>query len=205
MKKVVILGASGHAHVIADIVSACGDMVEAFLDDNTDILGVAGSISDYTKYSTCEFIIGIGSAEVREKFSNLPVKWYTAIHPSAVVSPKATIGEGTVVMPNAVINSGAVIGKHTIINTNAVVEHDNVIGDYVHISVGAKLGGAVHVGKTTWIGIGATISNNIDICGGCVIGAGAVVVKDIEEVGIYIGVPAKRRLIRNANSDFSQL
>ena len=192
MKKVVILGASSHAHVIADTIVACGDTVEAFLDDNTSIPGVSGSISDYYKYSTCEFVIGIGSAEVREKLSNLPVKWYTAIHPSAVVSPKATIGEGTVVMPNAVINFGAVIGKHTIINSSAVVEHDNLIGDYVHISVGAKLGGAVHVGKATWVGIGATVSNNTIICAQCLVGAGAVVVKNIEDSGVYVGVPAKR-------------
>lgn len=191
MKRVVILGASGHAHVISDIISACGDIVEAFLDDNTAIAGVSGSISEYERYEDCEFVIGIGSTAVREKLSDLPVKWYTAIHPSAVVSPKATIGSGTVVMPNAVVNSGAVLGKHTIINTGAIVEHDNVIEDFVHISVGAKLGGTVKIGKSTWIGIGATVSNNIKICSDCVIGAGAVVVRDIEMKGKYIGIPAK--------------
>lgn len=191
MKRVVILGASGHARVIADIITACGDKVEAFLDDNTSIEGVSGSISEYVNFKDSEFVIGIGNAEIRKKFSALPLKWYTAIHPSAVVSPKATIGEGTVVMPNAVINSGAVIGKHTIINTAAVVEHDNVIEDFVHISVGAKIGGTVHVGESTWVGIGATVNNNINICGGCIIGAGAVVVKDVKMKGIYIGIPAK--------------
>lgn len=190
-RNVVILGAGGHAHVIADIIIACGDKVEAFLDDNISIEGVSGSISQYADYKDCEFVIGIGNAEIRKKLSGLPVKWYTAIHPSAVVSPKAAIGEGTVVMPNAVINSGAMIGKHAIINTSAVVEHDNVIGDYVHISVGAKTGGTVHVGESTWVGIGATVNNNINICGGCIIGAGAVVVKDVKIKGIYIGIPAK--------------
>lgn len=190
MKKVVILGASGHAHVIADIIIARGDKVEAFLDDNTSIACVSGSILNYIDFKDCEFVIGIGNAEIRKKLSDLPVKWYTAIHPSAVVSPKATIGEGTVVMPNAVINSGAIIGKHSIINTGAVVEHDNAIGNYVHISVGAKVGGTVTIGNSTWVGIGAVVNNNIKICGRCVIGAGAVVVKNINEIGTYIGVPA---------------
>ena len=191
MRRVVILGASGHAHVISDIISACGDTVEAFLDDNISIVDVAGSISEYERYEDCEFVIGIGNMAVREKLSNLPVKWYTAIHPTAVVSPKTVIGEGTVIMPNAVVNSGTVIGKHTIINTGAIVEHDNVIEDFVHVSVGAKLGGTVQVGKATWIGIGATVSNNIKICSNCMIGAGAVVVKNIEIKGKYIGIPAK--------------
>lgn len=191
MKKVVILGASGHARVIADIVSACGDTVQAFLDDNTSIANVSGSISEYEIYSGCEFIIGIGSTKIREKLSSLPVKWYTAVHPSAIVSPEATVGEGTVIMANAVINSKAVIGRHSIINTGAIVEHDNILEDFVHISVGAKLGGTVYVGKKTWIGIGATVKNNINICSECIIGAGAVVVKNIERKGKYIGVPAK--------------
>lgn len=191
MRRVVILGASGHAHVIADIVTACGDKVEAFLDDNTSIEGVSGSISEYVNYKDCEFVIGIGNVVNRERLSCLPVRWYMAIHPSAVVSPKAIIGEGTVVMPNAVINSGTVIGKHTIINTGAIVEHDNMIENFVHVSVGVKLGGSVHVGESTWVGIGATVNNNISICGGCIIGAGAVVVKDAKMKGTYIGVPAK--------------
>lgn len=191
MKKVVILGASGHARVIADIVTACGDEVVAFLDDNTSIEGVSGSISEYANFKDCEFVIGIANAEIREKISSLPVKWYSTIHPSAVISPKAIIDAGTVIMPNAVVNSGAVIGKHCIINTCAVIEHDDRLDDYVHVSVGAKVGGTVYIGKSTWIGIGATVSNNIIICAQCLIGAGAVVVEDIKMKGKYIGISAK--------------
>lgn len=193
MKKVVILGAGGHARVVADIITACGDRVEAFLDDDTKIPYTEGPISEYGKYIDCEFIIGVGNTEVRNKWSTLPVKWYTAIHPSAVISPKAIIGEGSAVMPNAVINTGTVIGKHCIINTGAVVEHDNSIGDFSHISVGAKLGGTVSIGKNVWVGIGATIINNINVCDNCLIGAGAVVVKNILEDGTYFGVPAEKK------------
>lgn len=191
MKKVVIFGAGGHAREISDIVIASGDKVEAFLDDNTTLESVSGSILDYKKYIDCEFVIGIGNAETRKELSALPLKWYTAIHPSAIISSQATIDEGTVVMPNAVINNGAIIGKHSIINTGAIVEHDNIIGDYAHISVAAKTGGTVRIGNSTWVGIGATVSNNVNICDGCTIGAGAVVVKDIEIKGTYVGVPAK--------------
>lgn len=189
--KVIIIGASGHGEVVADIVRDNGDKVLGFLDDDTskDTLGI---VNDYANYPYAEFIIGIGNVEIRERISKLPVTWYTAIHSSAVISPKVEIGEGTVIMPNVVINAGTVIGKHCIVNSSSVVEHDNRLADYVHVSVGAKLGGTVSVGKATWIGIGAVISNNLNICGGCMIGAGAVVVKDINEVGVYIGIPAKR-------------
>lgn len=190
MKNIVILGASGHAKVIADIVAANGDRVVAFLDDAPQ--KNCPPIQDYANYPDCEFIIGIGNAMVREKLSFLPLRWYTAIHPSAVISPTAHIGIGSVVMPNAVINAGAKIGKHCIVNTGAIIEHECSIADFSHVSVGAKLGGAVKIGKGTWVGIGASVSNNICICEGCMIGAGAVVVKDITEKGTYVGVPAKR-------------
>ncbi len=190
MKKIVIIGAGGHAHVIADVIKAEGNQLVAFLDDNLNQTDCAGSISDYTKYHDCEFVIGIGNGDIREELSRLPLKWHTAIHPSAIVSDYASIGEGTVIMPNAVVNSRAKIGKHCIVNTGAIIEHDDIIGNYSHISVGANVGGMVSIGKKCWIGIGSTIKNNLTICDNVFIGAGAVVVNNIECNGTYIGVPA---------------
>lgn len=200
MKKVVIIGASGHGKVVADIIRKSGDKILGFLDDNPEIeteyfgFPVLGTVADSIKYiSNVEFIIAIGNANIREKIAKKlqKVSWYIAIHPTAVISDiDVTISEGTVVAANAVINSGSIIGKHCIINTGAIVEHDNRIDDFVHVSVGSRLGGSVSVGKGTWVGIGASVRNNVNICGGSMIGAGAVVVKNIEESGIYIGNPA---------------
>ena len=191
MKDVVIIGAGGHAHVIADIIKAEGNNVVAFLDDDLSQPDCVGIVSDHKKYNDCEFVIGIGNADIRESFSRLNLKWHTAVHPSAIISESAKIGEGTVIMPNAVINARATIGRHCIINTGAIIEHDNVIGDYSHVSVGAALGGTVTVGRMVWLGIGSVVKNNISICENVMIGAGSVVVHDIKEGGTYIGVPAK--------------
>lgn len=200
-KSVIVVGASGHGKVVADIIRCAGDEVAGFLDDNKKSLDnftgypVLGSVMEYEKFPESYFVVAIGNAEIRQKIADRlqGVKWYTAIHPSAVVSLiDVEIGEGTVVMANTVINSGTFIGKHCIINSGAVVEHDNIIEDFVHISVGARLAGTVHVGKRTWVGIGAVVSNNLNICKDCFIGAGGVVVKDIEEPGTYVGIPAKR-------------
>lgn len=193
MKNVVIIGAGGHAHVIADIIRAEGNNLVAFLDDDLSKEDCTGPISDYVKYKNCEFIIGIGNTDTREEISKLSLKWHTAIHPSAIVSPSVTIEEGTVVMPRAVINTRSKIGRHCIINTGAIVEHDNIIGNYSHVSVGANLGGTVKIGNKCWIGIGAILKNNISVCDGVTLGAGTVVIKNISESGTYIGVPAKRK------------
>ena len=200
-KQVIVIGASGHGKVVADIVRRSGDTLLGFLDDNerlpTEVAGipVLGKVEDYVKYSETSFIIGIGNSVVREKIAHqlCDVHWYTAIHPSAVISALDTrIGVGSVVMANAVINPSAHIGEHCIINTSAVVEHDNRVENFAHISVGAKLGGTVSIGTHVWVGIGSTIVNNITICDHCTIGAGAVVIHDIKESGTYVGVPARK-------------
>lgn len=199
-KSVVIIGASGHGKVIADTVLKSGDKVVGFFDDGvekgTQIVGfsVLGKTEDYKNYSDCEFVIAIGDSYIREKIANeLPVKWYTAIHPTAVISSlDVEIGEGTVVMANAVINSSAKIGKHCIINTGAIVEHDNVLEDYVHLSPNVVLSGIVKVGKSTHIGAGSCTKQVLNIASDCVFGAGSVIVKDITESGTYAGVPVRK-------------
>lgn len=199
-ESVVIIGASGHGKVIADIILKSGDSIQGFLDDNKELgdsfIGypILGNVRDYKKYLDCKFIIAIGNADIRERIVNKlsDAKWYTAIHPTAVISLIGVkIGEGTVIMANSVINSCSCIGKHCILNTSSVIEHDNQVDDFVHTSVASSLAGSVKVGKKTWIGTGATVSNNITICEECYIGAGAVVVKDINKKGTYVGVPAK--------------
>ena len=200
-KRVIIIGASGHGKVIADIVLQCGEILLGFLDDGAvvgeKVLGypVLGSVSEWENYSDASFVIAIGNASVRERIANQMegARWYTAIHPRAIISSLETIiGEGTVIMASAVVNPCSIIGKHCIINTSAVVEHDNKIEDYVHVSVGAKLAGNVFIGKRSWIGIGASVKNNLSICDNCMIGAGTVVAKTISESGTYIGVPARK-------------
>lgn len=207
-KKVVIIGAGGHAKVIADIVQKSGDIVYGFLDDNIEkgtiiannenfkIIGdLNARFSLSENHLDLEFIIAIGNNKRRKEVAeeNIDnIKFYTAIHPSANIGIDVLIEEGTVIMANACINASTKIGKHCIINTGAIIEHDNVMKDYVHISPSATICGTVTVGELTHIGASATVKNNIDITKNCIIGAGAVVVKNIEEEGTYIGVPAKR-------------
>lgn len=199
-EKVVIIGASGHGKVIADIILKSGDSVVGFLDDNPnvgeDFIGfpVLGKVSEADKYKEYKFVIAIGNADIRERVANeLDVDWYTAIHPMAVISNIGVeIGIGTVVMANAVINSDAKIGNHCIINTCAIIEHDDIIEDYAHISVGTKLAGNVSIGRKTWMGIGSQIIQGKSICAETMVGAGAVVIESISKKGTYVGVPARK-------------
>lgn len=197
LKKLVIIGASGHGKVIADIAAKNGYQEIVFLDDNEDLIECAGFpvVGKTSKALSMDGdkIIAIGNAKIRERIQKENENIVTLIHPDAVISRRVRIGKGTVVMAGVVINSDAVIGEGCIINTCSSVDHDCKIGDFSHVSVGAHVAGTVVVGERTWIGAGATVSNNVIIGSDCMIGAGAVVVKDIEKAGTYIGVPAKEK------------
>lgn len=200
MKQLVIIGASGHGKVVADIARQTGYDEIRFLDDNEELTScngypVVGRCGDFANFN-CDFIVAIGTPGVRQSLvMQLEVAGKTVatlIHPNAVIGENVGIGFGTVVMAGAVVNPGAQIGKGCIINTCSSVDHDCKLADFVHLSVGAHMAGSCTIGERTWIGAGATIINNIRICGDCMVGAGTVVVEDIVEKGTYIGVPARK-------------
>lgn len=201
--ELIIIGASGHGKVVADLAEKCGYLVKGFLDDNPKIeehfgypvLGEVRQVERFDKCTkNCRFVIAIGNNAIRKKIAQTyKVHWTVLIHPGAVVARGVSIGEGTVVMANAVVNPDTVIGKHCIVNTAAVVEHDNCIGDYSHISPGAVLAGTVTIGRECHIGAGAVVRNNLTIADQCILGAGAAAVKELTVPGIYVGIPAKRQ------------
>lgn len=189
----ILYGASGHAKVIIDILEANGQKIDFIVDDNpglTELLGyeVRRNTGEYD-----EAIISIGSSEIRRTLvESLKVnKFLTSVHPSAVVSPRATIDDGTVVMQGAIIQSCAKVGKHCIVNTGASVDHDCEIGDFVHLAPHATVLGGVKVGEGSWIGAGAVVKQYVTIGKNCMIGAGAVVLKDVPDGTTVVGVPGK--------------
>ena len=194
--RILLYGASGHAKVICEILEAQGRIPYGLIDDNP----LVTSLLDYSVYNTLQqaavepddqFIISIGSNRIRkivaQKLSE--VRFTNAIHPAAVISPRSSIGEGTVVMANVSVNVHSTIGKHVILNTNCSIDHDCVVGDYVHISPNVALAGDVQVGEGTQLGIGACVKQGIRIGKWVMIGAGAVIIRDVPDYAVVVGNP----------------
>lgn len=200
IKRLIIIGASGHGKVVSDIARLNGYKNIVFLDNNSALRECAGypvlGPDTMTRELEGDIFIAVGNNEIRKKLMERDIgrRFPVLIHPKAVVAEDVVIGDGTVVMAGSIINPGVRIQKGCIINTSSSVDHDCVIENYCHISVGAHLSGTVTVGEQTWIGAGVVVSNNITICNNCIIGAGAVVVNSIEKTGTYIGVPAKEKV-----------
>ena len=193
MKQVCLYGASGHCKVIIDILEANGIGIDFIVDDNPNITELLGFPVRRNTGIYGEGIVSIGDCALRKKVvQSIQMRHYlTAVHPSAVVSPRSVIGEGTVVMQGAIIQSCASIGKHCIVNTGATVGHDVKLDDFVHVAPHATLAGGVTVGEGTWIGAGTVVKQGIHIGRWCMIGVGSVVVDDIPDGVVAFGNKCK--------------
>ena len=209
MSCLLILGAGGHAKVVAETAIASGHFSEvAFLDDRSigldqhfTVLGfpVLGPLAlafepaNREKFTLAA--VAFGNAAFRlNLIDQLHVAGYalpTLIHPTAWVSPSAQLASGSVVFAQAVVQSLATIGSGAILNTGCSVDHDTQLFDGVHICPGARLAGEVVVGARSWIGIGSSVIQQVRIGADVTVGAGAAVVRDLPDGVLVVGVPAR--------------
>jgi len=121
------------------------------------------------------WIIAIGDNSARRKEAKNYDEWTIAIHPSAIVSPFARIGWGTVILEGAIVQAHAIVGAHCIINCGAVVTHDCTICDFAHIAPGVHLCGGVYVGTGALVGVGSCAIPGAKIEPWATIRAGSVI------------------------------
>jgi sugar O-acyltransferase (sialic acid O-acetyltransferase NeuD family) len=197
MTTLTIIGAGGHGKVVADTAEACGFDDVRFVDigwparrqhGRWPITGLPHAGLEGPLFCA------VGDNRTRAKlFYDLDLgQSPTLVHPSAVLSPSASLGAGTLVVAGAVINADAKLARGVILNTMSSVDHDCTLDDFVHIAPGAHLAGNVYVGARSMIGIGAVVREGVQIGADVMVAAGAAVIHDIEDGARVGGVPAKR-------------
>ena len=207
MTRVLILGAGGHGQVVADILLAQQHAGEAlaiagFLDDNPALAGrmlmgfpVLGRIADLPGIPHDAVVVALGDnrrrGDVFGQLAKVGGYFFAARHPSAVVSPHASVAEGTVICARAVINPTASVGRNVIVNTACVVEHHVRVGDHAHLAPAVTLGGGATIGEGALVGIGATVLPRVEIGAWSTVGGGACVVRAVPAGVCVVGVPAR--------------
>jgi sugar O-acyltransferase (sialic acid O-acetyltransferase NeuD family) len=206
--RILLMGASGHARVIIDMIERTAEhqIVGLIAESSPNELSVCGypivgDLQDLRRLA-CELrvervIAAIGdnwsrSEVVRRAYDSVTAIQFVAVaHPSTQIARHVEIGAGTALMAGSIVNSGARIGKHCVVNTKASVDHDCVIGDFASIAPGATLGGNVRVGEFSAVSLGANVIHGVTVGAHTVIGAGSVVVNDVPDCAVAYGVPAR--------------
>jgi sugar O-acyltransferase (sialic acid O-acetyltransferase NeuD family) len=216
MSGVLIVGSSGHARVIVDIIERSGaHTILGFLDDakapgmieiGYPILGCLDDLSEIVRGQNPQgFLVAIGDnwnrgmavEKVKEMAPLLPA--IIAVHPGAQVAHSACLGPGTAVMAGAVVCSNASVGSFCIVNTRASVDHDSHLDDFASIAPGGTLAGNVRVGAYSAICLQACVAERVRIGSHTVVGAGSVVLDDLPDGVLALGTPA--RIVRSRSKD----
>ncbi|MGW8121950.1 acetyltransferase [Roseivirga echinicomitans] len=192
----VLIGASGHAKVVLDILESAGEKVLGLLELNPNMTKIfeypVFNEKDFIFNDKHQFIIAIGDNRRRQVIaSKLNVTFGLAKHQEATISNYSKIGLGSMVMAKAVLNPDSQVGEHCIINTACIVEHDCIIGDFVHVSPGAVVCGGVTIQDGAHIGAGAVVLPGLTIGSWATIGAGAIVTKSVPQGSIVVGNPGR--------------
>ena len=205
--RILILGAGGHAQVVADILQR---MAEAwagvtplgYLDDDAALAGrrllglpVLGTLADLPAVAHDAVVVAIGDNATRrrvfERLAAAGERFAVARHPAAVVAPDVVPGPGTMICAGVVVNPGSAIGANVILNTGCTVDHHNRVGDHAHLAPGVHTGGEVTVGEGAFVGIGATIIPGRTVGAWSRVGAGSLVTKDVAPGATAVGMPAR--------------
>jgi UDP-perosamine 4-acetyltransferase len=197
--RVLVLGGGGHAKPVIETLRATGAAPVGFLDDapRGAVLGVPrlGAMADLRGGLAEAAVVAIGDNATRLRLAALcraaALRLPPLLHPAALVSASATIGEGAQVMARAVIGAEARIGPLALINTGAIVEHDTVIGEAAHVAPGAVLCGFVRIGARALIGAGAALRPGVAVGEAAVVAPGAAVAEDVPDGARVGGVPAR--------------
>lgn len=152
-------------------------------------------IDDIAPWRNSHEVICCLSTTFRDAFvlavKEMGFRFATLIHPTATVSRKSTVGEGTSLNIGCIVAGFTKIGRYVQVNRGVNIGHHTVIEDFVTIQPGVNLAGNCHLGSHTYIGIGATVLDGVRIGAHSIVGAGAVVTKDLPERVLALGVPAR--------------
>lgn len=196
----VILGTSGFALELGDLLLSAGYKLRGFVGPNCEFslsapwLGDDDVLADLPR--PLYALVAVGAPllrrKLREKVIKQGIQIISYIDPAAHVSRRAEVGNGSIVYPNATIHADTKLGIGVLVNSNATVGHETKIGDYSNIGPGVAIGGRCEIGSGVYVGIGASIVEFIKVTEGVVLGAGATLVHHADIPGTYVGVPAKR-------------
>lgn len=203
---VILIGAGGHAGVVADALALGGRKIAAVCVEGAAVGQFAGlpirgfdALPALAGEGHAEVHVAIGQPQARARLGAMlqaqGFRLATIIHPAACVSTSATLGEGVFVAAGAIVGPGARVGARVIVNHRCSLDHDTEVSEDAHLAPGVLTGGYARVGARSWIGLGAVLRDRVEVGADSFVGAGSLVLKSIPAGVLAYGQPA--RVVRN--------
>lgn len=205
MTILAIYGSGGFGREVYDIAvrrnkaTPCwSDIV--FIDDFRDEGAFNGTQSYHfdtlaPKAASYEIVIAVGEPSAREtlfdKVKSAGFSLATLIDPTALISPSAKIGEGTVVCEYSTIHCNVAIGKNCIVQPYCCIGHDIKIGSHSVLAAYFSPGGNSVFGDKVYCGMHSVVKEYLNIGDGVVVGMGSVVFRDVPANSVVLGNPAR--------------
>ncbi len=174
--KLLIIGAGGHGRSVAEAALLSSQyQVIGFLDDGINLpslvlnLPVFGGTQKMNLFlsKADKIIVAIGNNKLRESLAHEATcagyQLVTVIHPRAIISPTAVIGQGCAVMAGAIVGSQAQLGLGVIMNCGAVVDHNAQVADFGHLGVNVCMAGGSKLGRGAWLQAGCAIGYGAEV------------------------------------------
>jgi acetyltransferase EpsM len=202
MKKVIIVGAGGHAAELMDYLVYMNQLSDALTKEKWEVIGLIddtesnyheyqynspylGSIKEHQVRNEVGYIMGIANMKYRriiiEQLLQKKAQFISLIHPTALVSSSAKIGVGCVISHNVSIGPKAVIGDFNLINSRCTIGHDTTIGAYNFLSPQVVTGGFAVLGNENFIGTNGVVLPAIILGNNNTIAAGMIVDKNVAD------------------------
>lgn len=200
MKKLILIGAGGHAKSVADSIDTLEYKLYGFIDGNkkgTHLgLTIFGTqLEDIPNYEECSYFVSIGDVRYRklwfDRIRERGLNIINIIDSSAIISSSVKMGIGNFVGKMVVVNADAEIGNNNVINTKALIEHECKVGNHSHLSTNSVINGNVIVEDNVFMGSSSVCNGQLKIGHDAVIGSGSVIIKDVPAKVTVVGVPAR--------------
>lgn len=173
MKKIILIGAGGHARSCVDVINSQSFFNVSLMvgknDRNFKKISTVSELEFLKNYKLKKknLLIGIGQLRdgrkrkkifdfYKDRGCNFPVIKSKICY----ISSNSNVDEGSIIMHKAFINTNSYIGKNCIINTGAIIEHDVTVGNNVHIAPGAIILGGCTIKENSFIGSGSVVKQN---------------------------------------------
>lgn len=207
MRRLLIIGAGGFGREVLkwalDIQDTQNDWgIGGFLDNSVDplrdypcgfpVLGDAQSFSPgENDVFTCAIGDPIARLRICRSLRERGASFATLIHPTAIIGPRCSLGEGCILCPYTLLTTDVTVGDFVIFNGSSGAGHDAVIGSGCTISPLCAVTGFARLGEGVFLGSHVAVLPHAVVGDYARVGAGSVVLREVKPRTTVMGMPAR--------------